>query len=127
MNLSANEPVLLRRAAEMRLQENPKIDKNLSEEELRWLQHELQVREIEIEIQNEQLCAARKEIEAGLKRHIDLFNSASFSYFNLNSDGVIVDVNFAGAKLVGNVVQQLRGSKFDLLIATMDPKNWTTD
>ena len=120
MNLSENEPVLLRRAAEKRLQENPSIEKNLSEEELQRLQHELQVREIEVDILNEQLSAARTEIEAGLKRYMDLFNSASVGYFNLNSDGVIVDVNLAGSNLVGNVVQQLRGSKFDLSLAKTD-------
>jgi PAS domain S-box-containing protein len=120
MNHFENEPVLLRRAAEMRLKENTPVGDVLSEEELRRLQRELQVREIELEIQNEQLCAARAEIDAGLKRFVDLFNSAPVGYFNLNSNGVIVDVNLAGSKLVGIDVQRLRESKFNLLLAETD-------
>ena len=122
MTLSENEPDKLRRAAEKRLKENPAFGKVLSQAELQRLQHELQVYRVELEIQNEELCAAKAGLEVSLKRYVDLFESAPVGYFNLNSEGVVLDVNPAGTSLVGLELHRLKGSKFGLLLAESDRK-----
>ena len=101
MTPSENDPGDLRRAAEKRLKESSVSDKLLSQAELQRLQHELQVYRVELEIQNEELSSAMAELEVSLKRYVDLFESAPVGYFNLNSEGVILDVNPAGTRLVG--------------------------
>ncbi len=126
MNLPNNEPDDLRRAAEKRLKDNSTSGKLLSQAELQRLQHELQVYQVELEIQNEELCAAKAEIDVSLKRYVDLFETAPVGYFNLNSEGVILDVNPAGISLVGLDFHLLKGSKFGLLLAEADRSLFTT-
>ncbi len=120
MTPSENDPGDLRRAAEKRLKESSVSDKLLSQAELQRLQHELQVYRVELEIQNEELSSAMAELEVSLKRYVDLFESAPVGYFNLNSEGVILDVNPAGTRLVGLEFHRLKGSKFGLLLAEAD-------
>lgn len=99
MKPSATAPVKLRLAAEARLPQQPADVTSLSE--LRRLQHELQVHQIELEMQNEQLEAAQVEIQAGLERYTDLFDFAPVGYLNLTDDGTVNLVNLFGAQLLG--------------------------
>lgn len=99
MKPSTSAPVKLRLAAEARLPQQPADETSLSE--LRRLQHELQVHQIELELQNEQLEAAQVEIQAGLERYTDLFDFAPVGYLNLTGDGTVNLVNLFGAQLLG--------------------------
>ena len=89
---AARTPEELRLAAEERLQQQqPGTGTSLPE--LLRLQHELQVHQIELEMQNEELQAANAEIEDVLERYTDLFDFAPVGYLNLNADGTINLVN----------------------------------
>jgi PAS domain S-box-containing protein len=63
--------------------------------------HELQVHQIELEMQNEELRHAQVALEISRDRYLDLFEFAPIGYFTLTDKGLIEDVNFVGAELLG--------------------------
>lgn len=65
------------------------------------LVHELQVHQIELEMQNEEMLAARTEAEAGRERYTDLYEFAPIGYLSMNEQGLILQANLAAAKLLG--------------------------
>lgn len=65
------------------------------------LSHALEVHPIELETQNEELRAARVEIEAALRRYTELFDFAPIGYAVLDAESTLDDVNFEGARLLG--------------------------
>ena len=69
--------------------------------------HELQIREIELEIQNEELRKSHEALEAALKEYTDLYDSSLAGYFMLDSEGIIRNSNLAGATLLGMSPSQL--------------------
>jgi len=68
--------------------------------ELERALHELQVYRIELEMQNEQLCAAEAAHEATARRYRDLHELAPSAYVTLDRNGVIIDVNRAACALL---------------------------
>jgi PAS domain S-box-containing protein len=81
-------------------------------EETRRLVHELQVHQIELEMQNEELQAARAELELGLERYSDLYDFAPVGYLTLDKGGTILKANLAGAGLLGQERARLIGASF---------------
>jgi PAS domain S-box-containing protein len=65
------------------------------------LVHELQVHQIELEMHNEALRHAYEEADALRDRYADIYDFAPVSYFTLNHEGVILDLNLSGAILLG--------------------------
>jgi len=63
--------------------------------------HELRVHQIELELQNEELREAQIKLEEARRKYFDLYNFAPVGYFTLDKKGIIMDVNLAGAALVG--------------------------
>ena len=63
--------------------------------------HELRVHQIELEIQNEELRKSQIKLEDSQRKYFDLYNFAPNGYFTLDKDGIILDVNLAGAALLG--------------------------
>ena len=115
-----DDSAALRRAAERHLKKRPSAKPLDNEADLRRIQHELEVHQIELEMQNEELRAARAAIEAELERYSDHFDFAPVGYFNLNAKGIIQLVNLMGAKLVGVERGRMKGRRFSLLVAEPD-------
>lgn len=65
------------------------------------LLHELEIHRIELEIHNEALRHAYGEADALGERYADIYDFAPVGYFTLDQQGVIVDLNLAGAILLG--------------------------
>lgn len=63
--------------------------------------HELNVHQIELEMQNEELMQARSELETNLEKYSNLYDYAPVGYFTIADDGMILEVNFTGANLLG--------------------------
>ncbi|ADZ09569.1 PAS/PAC sensor signal transduction histidine kinase [Methanobacterium lacus] len=63
--------------------------------------HELHVHQIELELQNEELRKAQIKLEEARRKYFDLYNFAPVGYFTLDKNGIIMDVNLAGAALFG--------------------------
>ena len=77
--------------------------------------HELQVHQIELEMQNEELQRARAAAEEASAKYGDLFDFAPIGYFLWDAKGTILEVNLAGAALLGldrNAVVQKRFRQF---------------
>jgi len=122
---SSAQAAALRRLAERRLREQ-KTEEGPPEAEqdtLRLL-HELQVHQVELEMQNEELVAARSEIEAGLERYTDLYDFAPVGYFTLGPDGTIGQVNITGASLLGIERSKLVRRNLGRFVAPAESGQW---
>jgi PAS domain S-box-containing protein len=91
----------LRRRAEEWMQKQSPDPFPLSPEEAGRLLHELQVHRIELEMQNEELRRAQREIEASRARYFDLYNLAPVGYFTLSEEGLILEANLTAGQLLG--------------------------
>jgi CRP-like cAMP-binding protein len=93
-------PITLRQRAEARLQQA-----DLSVPTTAWdtaqLVHELQVHQIELEMHNDELRHAYEEADALRARYADIYDFAPVAYFTLDPLGIILDMNLAGAILLG--------------------------
>jgi diguanylate cyclase (GGDEF)-like protein/PAS domain S-box-containing protein len=112
-------PETLRKRAEARLQQS-------SPETLKtaWdnaqLVHELQVHQIELEMHNDELRQAYDEADALIERYADIYDFAPISYFTLDKQGVIVDMNLAGSILLGIKGSQKGRHRFASRVAPAD-------
>ena len=107
-------PAALRRRAES-LVVKP-AGANLDADAQRML-HELDVYQIELELQNAELRAARDDSEALLEKYTELYDFALVGYFTLAVDGNIRLVNLAGATMVGVGRSNLINHSFSMLVA----------
>ena len=73
----------------------------MAEVDVRALVHELQVHQIELEMQNEELQRAQAAAEEASEKYHDLFDFAPVGYFLWDAEGQILEVNLAGAALLG--------------------------
>jgi PAS domain S-box-containing protein len=81
------------------------------------LVHELQVSQIELEMQNEELRRAQETITETGNRYADLYDFAPVGYVTLDPQGLIVEINLAGARLLGAPRNSLIRKPFLLFIA----------
>lgn len=93
-------PATLRRRAESRLRQAAPALQDSAMDSTRLL-HELQLRQIELEMQQEELRAAYGEADALRERYADIYDFAPAGYFTLDAQGTILDLNLAGAILLG--------------------------
>ncbi|MGA2256584.1 MAG: PAS domain-containing sensor histidine kinase [Thermoguttaceae bacterium] len=92
----------LRRAAEQRLRDKEALPgRSMAAVDARAVVHELQVHQIELEMQNEDLLRARAAAQEASDKYQDLFDFAPVGYFLLDRQGQILEVNLAGAALLG--------------------------
>ncbi|HAS51693.1 MAG TPA: hypothetical protein DCS21_08090, partial [Gammaproteobacteria bacterium] len=114
-----SDPTQLRRHAEARLQGKltrlgdspPTVEESLK------LIHELQVHQVELELQNHALQVARCQLEESLERQVDLYDFAPVGYATLASDGTILEINLAGATLLGLERPRLINRRFGLMVS----------
>ena len=77
--------------------------KSWSSEEFLQVLHDLQVHQIELEMQNEELRRAQRELEIVKERYFDLYNLAPVGYITVGETGLIQEVNITAATLLGAV------------------------
>ena len=95
-------PGALRRKAEDRLRGSEGRPAEVaSEVDARALIHELQVHQIELEMQNDELQRAYVAAKEASENYYDLFDFAPVGYFLWDAKGRILEVNLAGAVLLG--------------------------
>ncbi|MHC4872044.1 MAG: PAS domain-containing sensor histidine kinase [Planctomycetota bacterium] len=110
----------LYRAAEKRLLKQGECDTHHDPADTTRLIHELQVHQVELEIQNEELCQAQIEAEDALSKYADLYDFAPFGYLTVAADGVIRSVNFFGAALLERERSELTGRRLGVLVSEND-------
>ncbi len=93
---------LRQRAEEALSQEDaPQVDASLLDDVQRLIT-ELQVHQIELEMQNDELRQMQLELAAERQRYADLYNFAPVAYFTLDDHDVVLELNLAGAELLGH-------------------------
>ncbi len=107
----------LRRRAEQQLAGQPSSVSG-TEVDTKKLLHELQVHQIELEMQNEELLAARTEAEANLERYTELYDMAPVGYLTLDRFGAILQLNLKAAMQLGIFRSQLKQQRFSNFIST---------
>src|SRR5665648_437923 len=70
-----------------------KKDTQPTEADILKLVHELEVHQIELEIQNQELKAARSVAQDVTDRYTDLYDFAPLGYFTLSKEGKIIGTN----------------------------------
>jgi len=110
---SKPDPYNMRKKAEKLIQNKP-LEQNpiVSESEALRLLHELQVYQIELELQNEELKAAKEAAEVASQKYTDLYDFAPSGYFTLCKEGKIKEINFSGAQMLGNERLSIKNSSF---------------
>jgi two-component system cell cycle sensor histidine kinase/response regulator CckA len=107
----------LRQQAEMLLAEKIKNARQVKVEDVKEIVYELQVHQIELEIQNEELRRIQAELQESQNKYLGLYNSAPTGYFTLDRNGVILELNIAGAELFGIEKSKLLKTNFTHLIS----------
>jgi len=95
----------LRRRAEKvagRVAELPEQQETLSPEETRQTLHELRVRQVQLEMQNEELRRAQEELDATRARYYDLYDLAPVGYCSVSEEGLILEANLTATTLLGS-------------------------
>jgi PAS domain S-box-containing protein len=80
---------------------SPKSLGTLSRDEALRLVHELRVHQIELTMQNDELCRAQAELNETRERYFDLYNLAPVGYFIVSHEGRILETNLTGVNLLG--------------------------
>lgn len=93
---------------------------NADELDIMRLVHEVEVQHVELEIQNEELRRATKELEASRNEYAELYQTAPVAFVTLNAKGIIEKVNAAAARLFAGVGGALPGRSFATLILRKD-------
>jgi PAS domain S-box-containing protein len=123
-DLSRSAPEETQHGAALRRQAEEQINPNVltlrqpqSESELQRLVHELGVHQIELEMQNKELCRTQEELELSRNTYVELYDFAPVGYFTLDPRDLIREINLEAARLLGSERGLLLKSPFVTLIA----------
>lgn len=112
------DPKVLRSKAEEKLKvKQNESDPSETEPDVKRLVHELQVHQIELEMQNEELRQANERTEAALKKYTMMYDFAPMGYLTLDRAGVIHELNFTAAEMIGNRRFSLINSNFKFFLS----------
>jgi len=84
------------------------------------LVHELQVHEVELTMQNDELCRVRQELETARDRFAMLYDLAPAGYVTLGAEGEIREANLTAAKILGADRHVLANQRFYRYVAVPD-------
>jgi len=84
------------------------------------LLHELQVYQVELALQDEELRASRRELEALLHRQRQLYDHSPAGSFTIDQSTVIAELNLAGARLLKLRREAAVGRRFDAFLTDRD-------
>jgi PAS domain S-box-containing protein len=74
---------------------------DLEQDETIRIVHRLAVHQIELDLQQQELRAARERLAESLARYVDLYDFAPAGYLTLDRKGTVVQSNLCGAELLG--------------------------
>ena len=85
--------------------------------EILRLLHELEVHQVELKTQNEELLRIKEQAEQEAKKYFELYDFSPSGYFTLSREGEILDLNLAGAAMLGKYRSNLKKSKFNFFVS----------
>ncbi len=102
------------------LEENGRIDYDNIQEVIQ----ELNIHQVELMMQKDELKAKQKDLEKSRNEYFRLFELAPVGYFIFDQEGVLLDVNSFGARLLNQTQKNLYRKPFMLYIDTDYQKNF---
>jgi PAS domain S-box-containing protein len=88
------------------------------------LLHEVHVRQVQLEMQNEELRRAHLALEESRDSYRNLYEFAPVGYLTLTGEGLIDEINLTCAALLGVERQTLFNRHFAALVAPKDSDRW---
>lgn len=85
--------------------------------QVQHLLEDLEIYQIELELQNEHLSAARTQLEHALNRSNELFDFSPFGSVLVDPLGIITRLNLVGAQMLGRERARLVGGRLGLYVA----------
>ena len=80
--------------------------------------HELEVHHIELEMQNEELAKAKiHAAELATQKYNELYDFAPSGFFTLSKEGLILELNLCGSKMLGKERNNLKNCLFGIFIS----------
>ena len=73
--------------------------------------------QIELEMQNEELILAKEQAAIASGQYVELYDFAPSGYFTLTPKGEIIQLNLAGAAMLGKTRSQLKNRLFQLFVS----------
>jgi PAS domain S-box-containing protein len=107
----------LRTRAEEFLHRRSEDSRTSPVENVQKLMQELHVHQVELEMQNEELRNAQTELAESRDKYFDIYDLAPIGYFTLDEKGLILEVNLAGADLLGSDRAALIKKAFSRFVA----------
>ena len=98
---NGNQDRKLRDSAEDQLARRSDVSLKRPSKNPEGLIYELQVHQIELEMQNEELRRAQRDLEASQVQYFELYDLAPIGYFTLSEQGEILEANLMAANLLG--------------------------
>ncbi len=86
--------------------------KNLTQDELGSMIHELRVHQIELEMQNEELERIQNDLDLAKARYFDIYDLAPEGYMIMTDKGIITESNFTAANMLGIDRNNLKNQNF---------------
>ena len=115
--------ILRQRAIDQLERSHSKVDLLLhSEADLLKLISELEIHQIELERINKELLLEKKASDANADKYINFYDSAPSGYITLTSTGLIENLNYTTAKLLGDERSRLINQQFYRFVSD-DTKN----
>jgi PAS domain S-box-containing protein len=105
------------KAEEHLVNKHPRSGNLISETDMLRIIHELEVHQIELEMQNEELLIAKEAAEQAEQKYFELYDLSPAGYFTIHKDGSILELNAAGAKILGKESKPLIGSTFAFFVS----------
>lgn len=99
MNNNQDNLNILRHKAESFLRHNKEAQEEEGLREDQKIIYELELRQVELEIQNQELQETQKALELSRKSYFNLFDMAPVGYLSINKDCVIYESNLLAASL----------------------------
>ena len=115
--LSASGSTIHQKTGMVFNEKSPKIISQLSEEEILKIIFELETRQINLEMVNEELLLTNEKALAALDKYTELYNFAPSGFFTLSKDSKIVELNLRGAEMLGKARSFIINERFDLYVS----------
>jgi PAS domain-containing protein len=80
------------------------------------LKYELSVHQIELEMQNEELRSVNNTLETTLTKYTTMYYFSPMGYITLNEKGIIEEINYVGAEMLGEKRSGLIKNLFRLYV-----------
>jgi PAS domain S-box-containing protein len=110
----------LRENAEKILNENLKQYDEIPVSDFNRIIHDLKVYQIELELQNEELRLAQKQLEDSRNSYAQLYNYAPAGYVTLSNNGLIIQTNQTFADMVNKDISQILNINFSQFLDVED-------